>query len=309
MASRLMNNLNPWRALCARYALHVRQQARSQLLAINLIRLNQQPPSKDLLIVSFLQKHDVYVLPASFNQGSRSATVLMAATVNPELVSNYALIKGQAAASKVQEWTSWKQWALVHPEWQEFQNWQIVKWKEERESSIAYNHEYIDWLENTDEGDAAIEKVETKITQSDSMIAIFFLPILLVGGCLLIYPHIAGNTQKVYSHLSGNEENIKITNSCIAGAPVCDEVNRDALEPVLKFKFDKYMKSKGNADQQASYEQRQREGSLNQTPGYSQNESAVKPSSAEDIQALRDISNLCAKEAIANGHDPSYCYH
>ena len=38
------------------------------------------------------------------------------------------------------------------------------------------------------------------------------------------------------------QQNDKSANSCIAGAPVCDDVDRDKLEPGLRFEFDKYMK-------------------------------------------------------------------
>jgi len=38
------------------------------------------------------------------------------------------------------------------------------------------------------------------------------------------------------------QQNDNSANSCIAGAPVCDDVDRDKLGPGLKFEFDKYMK-------------------------------------------------------------------
>ena len=40
------------------------------------------------------------------------------------------------------------------------------------------------------------------------------------------------------------QQNDNSANSCIAGAPVCDDVDRDKLGPGLRFEFDKFMKKK-----------------------------------------------------------------
>ncbi len=46
------------------------------------------------------------------------------------------------------------------------------------------------------------------------------------------------------SGCSFNQKNIENANSCITGAPVCNDVNRDKLEPDLRFKFDKFIKER-----------------------------------------------------------------
>ena len=40
------------------------------------------------------------------------------------------------------------------------------------------------------------------------------------------------------------QQNDNSANSCIAGAPVCDDVDRGKLQPGLRFEFDKFMKKK-----------------------------------------------------------------
>ena len=47
--------------------------------------------------------------------------------------------------------------------------------------------------------------------------------LILIGGC------------------SFNQKNIENANSCLAGSPVCDDVDRDKLEPGLRFEFDKFI--------------------------------------------------------------------
>ena len=44
----------------------------------------------------------------------------------------------------------------------------------------------------------------------------------------------------------------------MAGAPVCEDVDRDALEPKLRKEFDSYMSKKAAADEKAEIEKSQR---------------------------------------------------
>lgn len=53
-------------------------------------------------------------------------------------------------------------------------------------------------------------------------------------------------------------DHVHSANSCMAGAPVCQYVNRDALEPKLRKEFDSYMFKKAMADKKAEIEKNQR---------------------------------------------------
>lgn len=46
------------------------------------------------------------------------------------------------------------------------------------------------------------------------------------------------------SGCSFNQKNTENANSCITGAPVCEDVNRDKLEPTLRLEFDKFIKKR-----------------------------------------------------------------
>jgi len=64
----------------------------------------------------------------------------------------------------------------------------------------------------------------------------------LVGGCSL------------------NQKNIENTNSCIAGAPLCDDVERDKLKPGLRFEFDKFInkRDKGIKNTQSQWSKQEK---------------------------------------------------
>lgn len=65
-------------------------------------------------------------------------------------------------------------------------------------------------------------------------------------------------------------DHVHSANSCMAGAPVCQYVNRDALEPKLRKEFDSYMSKKAVADKKAEIEKSQRISSAEQNSGESQ---------------------------------------
>lgn len=97
------------------------------------------PPTLDQYICLFLSKHEIDVKPASFKQGGKAATILMASTGNPFLISQYGVLKGQEAAVAVQEWTSWKQWAMAHPDWGVFLEEEKLRWeKHVKKTELEY---------------------------------------------------------------------------------------------------------------------------------------------------------------------------
>lgn len=57
------------------------------------------------------------------------------------------------------------------------------------------------------------------------------------------------------SGCSFNQKNIENANSCITGAPVCEDVDRDKLEPGLRFEFDKFIKKRDQGNKNAQTKQ------------------------------------------------------
>ena len=84
-------------------------------------------PSLDNVIVQFLEKYEVYVKPAttlkrnsnSFAAGATGGVI--GALAGPDVAGDAFIIQGQTKQTAVQEWTQWKQWALDHKEFPEFQ--------------------------------------------------------------------------------------------------------------------------------------------------------------------------------------------
>ena len=108
----------------------------------------------DQIVVSFLTLHDVSVRPVNFSQGSNVSAALIAATYGPLMMSQNAMMKGQAKAASLQEWTSWKQWALSHPDFQAFKEGDMVDFKNE----LARINDYV----NSPEGAAFIASIEAE---------------------------------------------------------------------------------------------------------------------------------------------------
>lgn len=78
-------------------------------------------PSTDELVVEFLARHDVHVRPAGSNiNSSPLMSGIMGAAGGPLAVGINQGLTAQAKAAALQEWTSWKQWALSHSDWPEY---------------------------------------------------------------------------------------------------------------------------------------------------------------------------------------------
>ena len=73
-------------------------------------------------IVAFLKKYEVYVTPPK-NYSALDGAITGAVTgmAGADVGGDMAMIQGQSKQTKLQEWTSWKQWALDHKEFPKFQ--------------------------------------------------------------------------------------------------------------------------------------------------------------------------------------------
>ena len=80
----------------------------------------QRPPSIDEVVCEYLRKHEVNITPISSDlQPSRLTNAAMGAMGAGYLAANTHLTV-QERSAKLQEWTSWKQWALSQPVFQDF---------------------------------------------------------------------------------------------------------------------------------------------------------------------------------------------
>jgi len=85
--------------------------------------LIQKPePTLNDAIVEFLKKYEVYVTPPSGNRAIDGAiTGAVTGMAGADVGGDMAMIQGQNKQTKLQEWTSWKQWALDHKDFPKFQ--------------------------------------------------------------------------------------------------------------------------------------------------------------------------------------------
>lgn len=78
-------------------------------------------PPVDAVVVAFLAQHDVFVTPVGSNISPTALTSgALAGAVGPGWAVANAHITQQKKAAALQEWTSWKQWALTQPAFEEF---------------------------------------------------------------------------------------------------------------------------------------------------------------------------------------------
>ena len=73
-------------------------------------------------IVAFLKKYEVYVTPPKgYSALDGAITGAVTGMAGADVGGDMAIIQGQSKQTKLQEWTSWKQWALDHKEFPKFQ--------------------------------------------------------------------------------------------------------------------------------------------------------------------------------------------
>lgn len=79
-------------------------------------------PPLDSLVVEFLRRHDVTIKPVSSNTSPSRATNALMGAMGPLAIGMNMAITQQQKGAALQEWTSWKQWALSHPDWPAFKD-------------------------------------------------------------------------------------------------------------------------------------------------------------------------------------------
>ena len=84
--------------------------------------IKKPEPTLNDAIVAFLKKYEVFVTPPKSNRAIDGAiTGAVTGMAGADVGGDMAMIQGQNKQTKLQEWTSWKQWALDHKDFPKFQ--------------------------------------------------------------------------------------------------------------------------------------------------------------------------------------------
>ena len=87
----------------------------------------EQQPSIDAIVSEYLRQHDVNIKPVSSDlQPSRLTNAAMAAMGAGYAAANTHLTVQKNSAA-LQEWTTWKQWALSQPDFKDFKRTMLEK--------------------------------------------------------------------------------------------------------------------------------------------------------------------------------------
>ena len=77
-------------------------------------------PTLDSVVVEFLKKYEVYVDPPQNRNAAEGAiTGAVTGLAGADVGGDMAIIQGQNKQTKLQEWTTWKQWALDHKDFED----------------------------------------------------------------------------------------------------------------------------------------------------------------------------------------------
>ena len=84
-------------------------------------------PSLDGVVVEFLKKYEVYVQPPqNRNVAEGALTGAITGMAGADVGGDMAIIQGQNKQTKLQEWTTWKQWALDHKDFGAYRTEKLI---------------------------------------------------------------------------------------------------------------------------------------------------------------------------------------
>jgi hypothetical protein len=161
----------------------------------------------DLVIVDFLKLHDVDIMPISSNNimPGVSTNALMGLAGGAALVFMNASLTGQQKTVTTQEWISWKQWAMGHPDWPSY--------KDKRKESIdIHNRKIAQLLENPDvinEMNKIIAALKDKEKSARRVFICCFLA-FFIGLPVLLLVHEKLSKQRQYPSYKSEYPSLKI---------------------------------------------------------------------------------------------------
>ena len=136
----------------------------------------ENTPELDSIVCEFLKEHDVHVTPVASNiQPSRLTNAAMGA-ISPYAVAANTAVTQQQKAAALQEWTTWKQWALSHSDFPAFKEQAI----ERARTSGARQQQ---WIKDNEERikEAAARAEEQRLTDMKQArrLTLFFLGLIV----------------------------------------------------------------------------------------------------------------------------------
>jgi len=137
----------------------------------------------DIVVIEFLKLHEVEVMPPKNSRAGGAIAGAITGAFGPDVGGDAFLIQGQNKQTKLQEWTSWKQWALSHKDFPEFKKkltGRAVEKNEEIERNL-YEPEFVKkWTAYFKEYEAKEYERKTKENKSRS-VSLFILLAIFVG--------------------------------------------------------------------------------------------------------------------------------
>jgi hypothetical protein len=103
-------------------------------------------PSADEMVAEFCRQHDVDVTPVGSGLGPSPISNAVMGAFGPGYVAVNTHLTQQQKAAALQEWTSWKQWALSHQDYPAFKRLVTERYQRRREeidTFIRENHELL----------------------------------------------------------------------------------------------------------------------------------------------------------------------
>lgn len=137
-------------------------------------------PSIDAIVCEFLRIHDVHVQPVSSNTSPSRATNAMMGAISPVALAANTAITQQQKGAALQEWTTWKQWALSHADFPAFK--ERIK---ERANQSAIRQD--DWLlANKDRIRKAVVAHHEKMQKEQQTLQRFIIAFIGIVSLLLV---------------------------------------------------------------------------------------------------------------------------
>jgi len=164
----------------------------------------KEVPSLDSVIVEFLRKYEVFVVPPNKKDLLGGAiTGAVTGMAGADVGGDMAMIQGQNKQTKMQEWTSWKQWALDH---KDFESIKLEKFDNPKAHNLKVLESLKDpkvqkELEPIMEEYKKIKELERKEVRTYrtifGVILSIFIVIPVIGVCVFsFWPYIENNRQE-----------------------------------------------------------------------------------------------------------------
>lgn len=145
--------------------------------------IKQKEPTIDQLVVLFLKEHDVFVRPPDGTGRINDALAgAITGVYGIEAGATASIASNQNKIAAKQEWTSWKQWTLNHPDWKDFKTRALETIKEANTNAeLGWNDPKV--LKEVQDALNKRKEILKKHRKEQ-----FVLISLLLGVAIVIYP-------------------------------------------------------------------------------------------------------------------------